>query len=148
MCALVVGLSLPTAHFGVLRISVFWPLNTPSWSFIANYALVCLGSYVVTAILLCLFQYVRDSGFSWLWLSIGGSFVLAMVYTFHRLPIFEVGIYELVFVHFRDALGTTFWLSVFTSPISAVIHDSVWFFNAWRIQQIVGPERGGACFVT
>jgi hypothetical protein len=141
-CALVVGLIIPTAHFGFLRLSAFWPINTPTGSFIATYTLLCLGSYLSAGLLLTANQLTRRSGYGWAFLSIMGSFVLALVYTFRPLPLSELSFSELLLVHFRDALGTTFWLSIFTAPISASVYYSMSFFNSSRIQHVIGPQRG------
>jgi len=52
--------------------------------------------------------------FGWFLLTVWGAFVLAIVYTFQRLAISQLGFNELVAIHFQDALGTTFG-SVFSS---------------------------------
>ena len=49
--------------------------------------------------------------FNWLLLSVCGALVSAIVYTFRRLPILQLSFRELLLIHFREVLGTTFWLS-------------------------------------
>jgi len=121
-CAFVTGLSIPAAWFGILRLSVMWPINTPSWRFIATWTLICLVSYLAVGLILIAIPKART--LPWLLLSVCGAFVLGTVYTFHRLPISQLSFSELLLIHFRDALGTAFWLSLFTLPISASVYYS------------------------
>lgn len=130
--AFVVGLSIPIGWFGILRLSVLWPINTPSWRFIANWTLICLVSYLVAGLLVIAIRTTRTFFLSWLVLSISGSFLLAIIYTFRPLLISQLGVTDLLLlVHFRDALGTTLGLSVFTTPVSALAYYSISFFR-WR----------------
>lgn len=129
--AFVVGLSIPIGWFGILRLSALWPINTPSWRFIANWTLICLVSYLVAGLLVIAIRTARTFSLNWLVLSISGSFLLAIIYTFRPLSLSQLGVTDLLLVHFRDALGTTLWLSVFTTPISALAYYSISFFR-WR----------------
>jgi len=131
-CAIVAGLSIPTAWFGLLRLSVMWQINTPSWRFILTWTLICLGSYVSAGLIVLAIPDVRTRSFSWVLLTVCGAFVLAIVYTFQRLPISQLAFNELVVIHFRDALGTTLWLSLFTLPISALVYYSASFLSTRR----------------
>ena len=140
-CAFVAGLSVPTAWFGILRLSVLWPINTPSWRFITTWTLIALVSYLTAGLLFIAIPTLKSFSLTWLLLSIGGAFLLAMVYTFRPLSVSQLGVSDLLFVHFRDALGTTLWLTLFTAPISALVYYSMSFLNSMRIQQIVGRER-------
>jgi hypothetical protein len=124
VCAFVTGLSIPPAWFGILRLSVMWPINTPSWRFITTWTLISLGSYLSAGLLFIAIRVMRTHAFNWLLLSVCGALVLAIVYTFHVLPISQLSFTELLLVHFRDALGTTLWLSLFTLPISALVYYS------------------------
>lgn len=132
-CAIVAGLSIPTAWFGLLRLSILWPINTPSWRFILTWTLICLGSYMGAGLLVIAIPPVRTRAFSWVLLTVCGAFVLAIVYTFQRLPISQLSFNELVLIHFRDALGTTLWLSLFTLPISALVYYSASFLSTRRV---------------
>ena len=131
-CAFVTGLSIPAAWFGFLRLSVMWPISTPSWRFITTWTLICLVSYLAVGILLSAIPKTRTPPFNWLLLSVCGALVLAIVYMFHRLPISQLRFSELLLIHFRDALGTTFWLSLFTLPISALVYYSISSFSNRR----------------
>jgi hypothetical protein len=131
-CALVAGLSIPTAWFGFLRLSVMWPINTPSWRFVVTWTLICLGSYLSGGLFLIGIRAVRTHAVNWLLVSVCGAFVLAIIYTFHRLTISQLSFNELLLVHFRDALGTTFWLSLFTLPISALVYYSTSIISTRR----------------
>ena len=117
-----------------------WPINTPTWNFIFTWTFICFASYLSAGVLLSAIQAARQSRYSWALVSVVGSFVLALVYTFH-LSLSNLSFSEMLFVNFRDALGTTFWLSIFTSPISALVHYSMGFFDSSRIPHVVGPER-------
>ena len=128
-CAFVVGLSIPAAWFGFLRVSVMWPINTPSWLFITSRTLMCLGSYLSVGLLFIAIRRVRTFAFNWVLLSICGSFVFAVTYTFKRLLILQSGFTDLPVDHFQDPLGMTFWLSIFTLPISALVYYSTSFFS-------------------
>lgn len=123
------------AHFGILRISVMWPINTPSWAFIITWTLICFASYLSAAMLLSAIQAARQSRYSWVLVSVVGSFVLALVYTFYPPPLSHLSFSEVLLVHFRDALGTTFWLSIFTLPVSALVYYSLAFFGSLRVTQ-------------
>ena len=131
-CAFVTGLSIPAAWFGFLRLSVMWPINTPSWRFIASWTLISLVSYLAVGLLLIAIPKARTLPLNWLLLSVCGAFVLAIVYTFRRLPISQLSFSELLLIHFRDALGTTFWLCLFTLPISALVYYSTSSFSTRR----------------
>ncbi len=124
-CAAVLGLSIPSAHFGLLRISVLWPLNTPTWNRILTYTVVCIVSYLSAALILSAHKMTRKSRFCRVFLSILGSAALALVYTFYRLPLSEFTRSELLLIHLRDALATAFWLTLFTLPISALFYFAV-----------------------
>jgi len=119
----------PAAWFGFLRLSVMGPINTPTWRFIAIWTLICLVSYLSVGLLLIAIPKARTLPFNWLLLSICGAFVLAIVYTLGRLPILQLSFSELLLIHFWDALGTTFWLSLFTLPISALVYYSTSSFS-------------------
>lgn len=131
-CAIVAGLSIPVAWFGLLRLSVMWPINTPNWRFIMAWTLICLGSYLIAGLLIIAIRKLRTFACNWLLLAICGAFFLAIVYTFKRLPISQLSFNDLVLIHFRDALGTTFWLSLFTLPISALVYYSTFLFSTRR----------------
>jgi hypothetical protein len=131
-CAFVAGLSIPTAWFGFLRLSVMWPINTPSWRFIMTRTLACLGGYLSVGLLFIAIRAVRTHALSWVLLSVCGAFVLAIVDTFLGLTIAQLSFSELLLIHFRDALGTTFWLSLFTLPISALVYYSTSSFSTRR----------------
>lgn len=131
-CAFVTGLSIPAAWFGFLRLSVMWPINTPSWRIITTRTLICLVSYLAAALLLIAIPKARTFPFNWLLLSVCGAFAVAIVYTFRPLPISQLSFSELLLIHFRDALGTTFWLSLFTLPISALVYYSTSSFSTRR----------------
>jgi len=138
-CAFFLGLSIPAAHFGFLRISVMWRINTPTWNYIANYTLVCLSCFLGAGLLLCATKVITKSERVWVLLSVLGSFVVALVYTFRRLPLSQLTLSELLLVHFRDALGTMFWLTLFTLPVAAFIYYSLSFLEG-RIQQALGAD--------
>jgi hypothetical protein len=123
-CAVVLGLSIPTAYFGLLRISVLWPINTPSWNHILTYTVVSLLSYLSVGLLLSANKVTRNSRYCWVFLSAAGSCVLAIIYTFYRLPPSELTLSEWLLIHLREALGTTFWLTLFTLPISALFYHA------------------------
>jgi len=74
----------------------------------------------------------RTFPFNWFLLSVCGAFVLAIVYTFRPVPISQLSFTELMLIHFWDALATTFWLSLFTLPISASVHYSTSSFSTLR----------------
>lgn len=124
-CALATGLSIPIAWFGFLRISVMWRINTPSWAFILTFALVCVASYMVAALLLILTKVHRKVDLSWILVAVLGSLVLAIFSDVRRNPeIWHRSVYDLVFIHLRDALERTIWLSMFTLPFAAFIEYS------------------------
>jgi hypothetical protein len=127
-CSVVIGLSIPAAWFGFRRLSVMWPINTPSWLFITSRTLICLGTYLSVGLLFSAIRRVRTFAFNWALLSICGSFVLAVIYTFKRLLILQLSSSNLPLDHFQDPLGTAFWLSIFTLPISAFVYYSTSFF--------------------
>jgi|GEM_PF-7092496 len=128
-CAIVTGIAIPTAWFGFLRLSVMWPINTPSWRFITSWTLICVGSYLSVGLIFIAIRAVRTFGFNWALLSVCGGLVLAIIYTFKRLPISQLNFNDLLLIHFRDALGTAFWLSLITLPISALVYYSTSFFQ-------------------
>jgi hypothetical protein len=109
-----------------------WPINTPSWRFFMTRTLICLVSYLAVGLLLIAIPKARAFPFNWLLLVVCGAFVLAIVYTFHRLPISQLSFTDLLLIHFRDALGTMFWLSLFTLPISALVYYSTSSFSTRR----------------
>jgi hypothetical protein len=128
-CAFVTGLSIPAAWFGFLRLSVMWPINTPDWQFIATATLICLVSYLAVGFLVIAIPKARTLPFNWFLLSVCGAFTVAIAYTLRRLPISQLTFSELLLVHFREVLGTTFWLSLFTLPISALVYYSTSSFS-------------------
>ena len=140
-CAFVAGLSIPIARFGILKLSVLWPINTPSWRFITIWTLISLGSYLVAGLLFMATPALKSFSFNWLLLSIGGAFLFAMVYTFRPLSFSQLGLSDPLPVHLWDALGTTLWLTLFTAPISALVYYSMSFVDSMRTQQLIGPER-------
>ena len=124
-CALAAGLSIPVTWFGLLRISMLWRLNTPSWAYMLTAALVCVSCYMAVALLLILAKAHRKLAYDWLVVVILGSFILVIIAGVWRKPeIWRLPAYDLISVHLRDALEKTQWLSLFTLPFAALVKYS------------------------
>ena len=122
--ALAAGLSIPIVWFGFLRISVLWRINTPSWAYMITFALACVSCYMAAALLLILVKAYRMA-LSWLFVVVLGSFILSIFADVWRNPeIWRLSAYDLIFVHLRDALERTVWLSLFTLPFAAIVKCS------------------------
>ena len=124
-CALAAGLSIPVAWFGILRISVMWRINTPSWAYILEFALICVTCYLAAALLLIGAKFHTKAVLGWILVAVLGSFILASFSDVWRnSEIWHRSVYDLIFVHLRDALERTIWLSIFTLPFAAVVNYS------------------------
>ena len=121
-CAIVVGLSIPVAWFGLLRISVLWEINTPSWAYMLKTALICVSCYMAVALLLILTKAYRKLAHAWLVVVFMGSFFLILFWS--RPEIWRLPAYDLVTVHLIDVLEKTHWLTLFTLPFAALVKYS------------------------
>jgi hypothetical protein len=124
-----------------------WPINTPSWQFIVTWTLICLGTYLSAGLLIIAIRTVRTCAFNWVLLSVCGAFVLAIVYTFQRLPISQLSFNDLMLIHFSRCLGYSILAKSFhATDFSAVLLLNVLFFNLARIQQSLAADGAIACF--
>lgn len=122
-CAIVAGLSIPVAWFGMRRVSVMRWINPPSWRYIWTFTLVCLGSYLIAGFIVVGIRFLRRASYCWLFVAIVGSLVLAAVYKFKLYPGADDGISSEMFIaRVSDALESALWLSIFTLPISAAAY--------------------------
>lgn len=132
-CALAAGLSIPVALFGLLRISVLWRINTPSWAFILTFTLACVTCYMTSALLLIWAKQHRKNAFGWVWMIILGSFILAVFNNVWATDISRHSVYDLVFAYLHGALERTAGLSLFTLPFAALVNYSGSIVRAVRL---------------
>jgi hypothetical protein len=150
-CAVVAGIALPAAFFGLLRISIFGRINPPSFAKIATATLLCLSCYLVASLLVVWLKSLRRVMPSWVWIAVLGSAILVITGGIWMRPaILRLSLAEIVSDKLPDALGTTFGLSVFTLPFTAVVYyaDSIvravgrWHTGDGRRVSIIEEGRG------
>jgi hypothetical protein len=117
-CALFAGLSIPAARFGLVG-----SLKPLRWAYVLTYTLICVTSYMAAALLLIWTKFFRKTTLGWAAVAVLGSFILAIVYHLRLVPA-QSPVYDLVFIHLRDALGTAFWLALFTLPLAVLVKYS------------------------
>ena len=123
-CALAAGLSIPIAWFSLLRISVLWRINTPSWTFIIKSALVCISCYMAAALLLILAKAHRKTTFSWIFVAVLGSFILAISDVWQSPASMPLTASDFISGPVKDLLEKTLWLSLFTMLFTALVRYS------------------------
>ena len=123
-CSLAAGLSIPVAWFGFLRISVMWRINTPSWTFMLTFALVCISCYMAVGLLSLLAKAHRTIASDWILVVVLGSLILAIFDVWSSPELRRYFAYDLIFVYLRDTLERTVWLSLFTTPFAAAVKYS------------------------
>jgi hypothetical protein len=123
-CSLAAGLSIPVAWFGLLRISVMWEINTPSWTVMLRGGLECVSCFMAAGLLLILAKAHRKIVFDWVLVVVSGSLILAIFDVGRHLDVWRLPAYDLIFVYLRDALEDTVWLSLFTLPFAAAVKYS------------------------
>src|SRR5688572_2899793 len=123
-CSLTAGLSIPVAWYGLLRISVLWRINTPSWKGMLSDALVSVSCYMAAGVLLILARVHKKLTFDWFLVVVLGSLIFSIFEVGRHLDVWGLSAYVLIFVYLREALEMTVWLSLFTLPIAAAVKYS------------------------
>jgi hypothetical protein len=122
-CAVFAGVALPTAYFGLLRISVFGRINPPSFTKIATALLLSLSCYLAASLLAIRLKSLRRVVPSWMFIAVMGSAVLVVVGgVWMRPAILRLSLAEVISDKLLDALGTIIGLSIFTLPFTAVVY--------------------------
>jgi hypothetical protein len=97
------------------------------------FALACVSCYMAAVLLLALVKSHGKIALDWFFVVVSGSFILAIFADAWRDPeIWRLSAYDLIFVHLRDALERTVWLSLFTLPFAAIVKYSGGIVRALR----------------
>ena len=122
-CAIASGLSIPIAWFGIRRVSVMRWINAPGWRDIFTFTLVCLVSYLAAGFIVLGVKWLRRSSLSWLFVSVFGSMILAIIYKFQLYEVGGVSVSsQMSIAQVSDALESALWLSMFTLPFSVAVY--------------------------
>ena len=121
--AVVAGIALPTAVFGLLRISVLGRINPPSFSKITTATLLSLSCYLLASLLIIWLKNLRRVLPSWVFVAVVGSAILVVAGgVWMRPAVLRLSLAEIVSDKLPDALGTIIGLSIFTLPFTAVVY--------------------------